>query len=161
MITEDYVSYETAKLLKEKGFREWCSHCYGVDVRYKGNPIDEDEEFELKSEGKEDEIEYVDGGRLYNSMWDNSDESKIYAAPTLAIAIKWIRNTYKIHIEARICNHALSDKVNIIKYYWVLINAEICRWMDESTAHDLIAFNTPEEAYENAIKYCLEKINLK
>lgn len=28
MITEDYVSFETAKLLKEKGFREHCTTAY-------------------------------------------------------------------------------------------------------------------------------------
>ena len=28
MITEDFVSYETAKLLKEKGFREHCTTAY-------------------------------------------------------------------------------------------------------------------------------------
>ena len=28
MITEDYVSFETAKLLKEKGFNEGCSTTY-------------------------------------------------------------------------------------------------------------------------------------
>ena len=27
-ITEDYVSFETAKLLKEKGFNEKCKYCY-------------------------------------------------------------------------------------------------------------------------------------
>lgn len=30
MITEDYVSFETAKLLKEKGFNEIVDHCYDL-----------------------------------------------------------------------------------------------------------------------------------
>lgn len=66
MITEDYVSLETAKLLKERGFKEWCRQCYGLDVRHNGEPIDVDEEYELKDAGRENEIEYVDGGRMYN-----------------------------------------------------------------------------------------------
>lgn len=33
MITEDYVSFETAKLLKEKGFDEECQQYYG-DYKY-------------------------------------------------------------------------------------------------------------------------------
>lgn len=33
MITEDYVSFETAKLLKDKGFNEVTSKCY---LKYKG-----------------------------------------------------------------------------------------------------------------------------
>jgi len=31
MITEDYVSFETAKLLKEKGFKELTYACFTVD----------------------------------------------------------------------------------------------------------------------------------
>ena len=152
MITEDYVSYETAKLLKEKGFREWCSHCYGVDVRYKGNPIDEDEEFELKSEGKEDEIEYVDGGRLYNSMWDNSDESKIYAAPTLAIAIKWIREIHNIQIEISVVGEENKEH-EVIKwmYGWRIQNTTTI------TRHQT-TFTSYQESCENAIKYCLQNL---
>jgi hypothetical protein len=34
MITEDYVSFETAKLLKEKGFNEGCS--FVVNAESKG-----------------------------------------------------------------------------------------------------------------------------
>ena len=30
MITEDYVSFETAKLLKEKGFKEYCDKSYSI-----------------------------------------------------------------------------------------------------------------------------------
>ena len=33
-ITEDYVSFETAKLLKEKGFsNNWCNRWYNTDIR--------------------------------------------------------------------------------------------------------------------------------
>ena len=52
MIKERRCSYEVAKLLKEKGFRECCRCCYGTTVRHNGEDIDEDEEFELKSEGR-------------------------------------------------------------------------------------------------------------
>ena len=30
-ITEDYVSFDTAKLLKEKGFKEYCDKSYSID----------------------------------------------------------------------------------------------------------------------------------
>lgn len=35
MITEDYVSYEVTKLLKEKGFDEECSYRYVAEPDYK------------------------------------------------------------------------------------------------------------------------------
>lgn len=96
MITEDYVSFETAKLLKEKGFNEWCRCCYGVDVRHNGVSIDEDEEFELKEEGREDELEYVYGGRLYDFGCNNRQEGSPYAAPTIYAAVKWLEEKHNI-----------------------------------------------------------------
>jgi hypothetical protein len=40
MITEDYVSFETAKLLKEKGFNERCNRVYqGPNLKYTTLPI--------------------------------------------------------------------------------------------------------------------------
>ena len=74
MITEDYVSFETAKLLKEKGFNEWCYKCYGTAVYHKGVPISFDEEFELKCGGLGDEIEYVEGGCLYDFSCNNREK---------------------------------------------------------------------------------------
>ena len=76
MITEDYVSFETAKLLKEKGFDEECS-CFYNNIDY-GTP------------GLE-----VDGQLYYkNSALDDEE----YSAPTLQTAMKWLREIYHIHI---------------------------------------------------------------
>ena len=52
---EHIVSLKIAKLLKEKGFNEWCRQSYGMDVRYKGRSIDFDEECDLKDEGYGDD----------------------------------------------------------------------------------------------------------
>jgi hypothetical protein len=158
MITEDYVNYESAKLFKEKGFKEWCSQCYGVDVRHNGKSISFDEECELKEDGKENEIEYIDGGKLYNYGFNNNIEGKTYAAPTLQTAVKWIRNMHKMHIEIRITNHSISSLINIVKYYWVVFSTEDCKWMAESTLHNPKAFDTVEEAYENGIEYTLKNL---
>lgn len=70
MITEDYVSYETAKLLKEKGF-------------------DEDIARVVNEEG---EIDYLGSFQpslayLYHT-W--------YRCPTLQMAMKWLRKTHNI-----------------------------------------------------------------
>ena len=128
MIVEDYVSFETAKLLKENGFNHWCYKCYGTAVYHKGVPISFDEECDLKSEGLENEIEYVDGGYLYDFGCDNrKKDAKVWAAPTLQIARKWIKEKYKRHIEVRITNHSISDMVNVIRYYWIIFDAETAR----------------------------------
>lgn len=159
MFAEDYVSFETAKLLKEKGFKQWCYKSYGDAVYHKGVPISFDEECELKDEGLGDEIEYVEGGCLYDFGCNNKKEdTKVYAAPTLQRARKWLREKHHLHIEVRITNHTMSDMVNVVKYYWVMTNTETGRWCDESTVYTVKGFDKSEEAEEDAIRHALEKI---
>lgn len=147
MITEDYVSFETAKLLKEKGFKEWCFKCYGVAVLHNGADISFDEECELKDEGRENEIEYVEGGRLYDYGCDNRDkDANVWAAPTLWVAMKWLRETKDIQVVIGI--------LNTIKKTWTFA---LFRNFDGLT-QKFYSFKTYEEACEAAIKYCLENL---
>lgn len=69
MITEDYVSFETAKLLKEKGFNEPCLMCYNSDRK-------------------------IDNYGLYRSC-KNSDVFAL-TAPTLQMAMKWLEEKYGV-----------------------------------------------------------------
>jgi len=71
MITEDYVSFETAKLLKEKRFDIPCMGRYSVRSR----------EFHL------------DCTKMYNN-----GGFFVYAAPTLQMAMKWLREVHNIDI---------------------------------------------------------------
>ncbi len=75
MITEDYVSFETAKLLKEKGFDE------DIDLWYdeKGEMF-----FRLKYSIRND--------------WRVIAKQRVYLCPTLQMAIKWLREVHHIHI---------------------------------------------------------------
>ena len=72
MITEDYVSFETAKLLKEKGFNEGCRAHYGTDGSFSY------EKYEVEASGCE----------MHNAI----------LAPTLQMAMKWLRNTFHLEI---------------------------------------------------------------
>ena len=71
MITEDYVSFEVAKLLKEKGFDEPIQYFY-------------------KSDSKE----------LYRgTVFTNTQiGDKFYNAPTHQMAMKWLREIHKLFI---------------------------------------------------------------
>ena len=145
MITEDYVSFETAKLLKEKGFNHWCYKSYGDAVYYKGVPISFDEECDLKSEGLENEIEYVEGGYLYDFGCDNrKKDAKVWAAPTLWVAMKWLRKVHNLHIEVHY-NIFWNYYQYTIFYYDGKIESEM-------------AYHSFENAAEAAIKYCLENL---
>lgn len=74
MITEDYVSFETAKLLKEKGFDEKCSSVW----RFTSNSP--------KGNGK-----WI----LYG--YNMTDEYSIWN-PTLQMAMKWLLKKHNIFI---------------------------------------------------------------
>lgn len=147
MITEDYVSLGVAKLLKEKGFKEWCPKCYGFDARHNGEPIDVDEEYELRDAGRENEIEYVDGGRMYDYGCGNFNPGSPYAAPSLYVAMKWLREVHKTEIRViydndRLCWYGASNPMNESQI--LLGSGRKCK--------------SYEEAAEDAIKYYLEKL---
>lgn len=70
---EDYVSFNIARLLKEKGF-DW--ECIGYYVDYEPNIV-----------------HYSFCGET-NSTW----ESRCCSAPTHQVAMKWLREEHHIHI---------------------------------------------------------------
>jgi hypothetical protein len=78
MITEDYVSFEIAKLLKEKGFNEYCRAIRSTSsIGAKGL-------FYTKSEIKNTEEKKTLGAAI--------------ACPTLQMAMKWLREVHNFHI---------------------------------------------------------------
>lgn len=147
---ESYVSLETAKLLKEKGFDWECKSLYCTDVRYKGRSIDEDEEYELKAEGNGSKIEYVDGGMICDIYNTNNSGFVGYSRPPLAIAQRWLREIHKIHFEIAYEAHPGCKKYGYSVYIIKHVNyiSKIYAGWD----------TTYEDALESAIKYCLENI---
>ena len=151
MMGEDYVSFETAKLLKEKGFTEWCFKCYGVAVLHNGADISFDEECDLRDYGREDEIEYVEGGRLYDYGCNNRDkDAKVWAAPTLWVAMKWLRDTHKIFIEIK----ASIDLIGNPHYAYFVLGFDGDYRREGYTSFEW----TYEKCCDEAVKYCLETL---
>ena len=70
MITEDYVSFEVAKLLKDKGFNEDCSTYYTYN-----------------------------GWIINASVCINFNAMDSTSAPTHQMVLKWLREVYNIHID--------------------------------------------------------------
>ena len=86
-IKEDYVTFDTAKLLKENGFNAMCDSMYIPDIRQNGKSISFDEELDLKDEGRGDEIEVVEGGGVWDSWNINSDNGEtVYSRPSVLLA---------------------------------------------------------------------------
>ena len=94
MITEDYVSFEVAKLLKEKGFDTPVWTRYEND--YDGN----------------NEVIF---GDKYD--WNNSPMGQI-SAPTHQMAMKWILEKYNVSIEVS----ALKRNYWVYTIYKILDN---------------------------------------
>ena len=127
MIEEDYVSFETAKLLKEKGFNERLLTFYITD--------------EAKKEGCFQIMAFTD------DKIDNNHSDHCYLAPTLQMTMKWLREEHSIAINIG------WDEVFEDKFQWwcIILNQKDGSILRESEYHA-----TYEEACETAIKYCLE-----
>ena len=146
MITEDYVSFETAKLLKEKGF-DGETNCYyiegSVDKNLYYSPIRQNHNKRITNNEFDIHIDITSG--------------KI-SAPTLQMAMKWLREKYNLHIIIlpytpfdRLSYHPgfEADMVYIAQLFRGIIP------IDE-VGRSIVKL-THEEACEAAIKYCLEK----
>ena len=72
MITEDYVSYNIAKLLKEKGFDIYCPTAYET----------------MTSEHHVEETAFSDWGKLGQVK-----------RPTLQMAMKWLREVHSLYLD--------------------------------------------------------------
>lgn len=124
MITEDYVSFETAKLLKEKGFDEKCHMCW-------------------------DEItKVIESADEYAT---NSELLATYiSAPTLQMAVKWLREEKGIAIIP-----VLSSILDNEKFLWDI--KIVVAKTGERYSQGWI-YEKQEEAFDTAIKYCLESL---
>ena len=116
MITEDYVSFETAKLLKEKGFN-----------------------WECKTRKFYPEPEY-----------DQESPDGVYA-PTLQIAMKWLREVHNIHVVPKYDFYGGDYTGRIYDG-----RRETAYERDDYIA--IVGNSTYEQAADAAIKYCLENL---
>jgi len=132
MITEDYVSFETAKLLKEKGFGGERLSMYLTPKPHSGmgNP----NEAKIAPHGRDSH--YYEG-YLYQCE-----------APTLQMAMKWLRERHKIFF--RVNYYGLELGSDWAQLAVMLLYKNGCEIAFEG--FDL------EELYEKAIRYCLENL---
>lgn len=138
MITEDYVSFETAKLLKEKGFDEITFTWYTGKGKF--------------CVGKNNFDDYH--VNHLSNMASAIDKNKC-SAPTLQMAMKWLRKEHKIGVFPS--TYCFSVGVNgSVKHVYgtAIINLET----HELMTNDIMPMPTYEEATEAAIKYCLNNL---
>ena len=130
MITEDYVSFETAKLLKEKGFESDDCH-----------------------------TAYDENGDFFWYGDYSKDRKGIVNAPTIQMAMKWLREIQGLSIYAS----AVWKDVEVQYGDWEPVVVAY-NWFMESLLDNTYSkmsvepFLTYEEACESAIRYCLENL---
>ena len=140
MITEDYVSFETAKLLKEKGFNEPCRLYYD---KYHGCvPI-------FVEDSKLTEYGYKELVR--NDQ--NSISDFIASAPSLYVTMKWLREVHSLSVEVQFF---LNEENDISSWNYDII--DIITYCNKARYAMCVNFETYEEACEAAVKYVLENL---
>lgn len=132
MITEDYVSFETAKLLKEKGFNEYCRAFRSP------NSIGTKGLFYSQYEIKNTEVKKTLGAAI--------------VCPTLQMAMKWLREKHNLVIQIELIDYLEHGEV----WLYSVIERKTIKTLtgrdEDFTEHSY------EEACEAAIKYCLENL---
>lgn len=127
MITEDYCSFEVAKLLKEKGFDEKSCHMW-YNIR-------KDVGYYLSSVGVKNHL----------------------PAPTLQMAMKWLRKIHNIHIAIVPCEVGAG----VMDYTYILYKVDTENFIFKNLEIQGRA-NTDKmsasKTCEAAIKYCLENL---
>ena len=141
MIIEDYVSFEIAKLLKEKGFDETCRAFW---KEWNG-------EISLCGCNSSHTFEYCHNTMLEN--YNDSEETNI-TAPTLQMAMKWLREVHNLFI---FISTWLRHKDNTIQYYYEIrnLNDKDFETIIECTSTE---FHSYEKTCDSAVKYCLENL---
>lgn len=130
MITEDYVSFEIAKLLKEKGFDEFCYYYYM-------------ENGSLKLTNWNKEHNFCPCPTLQTTLKWLREKHNLYivAQPNPSNPLFWI-NIYKLKND---------EWVPVESPDTSMVHTPVETIFDKN-------FVTPEEACEAAIRYCLENL---
>jgi len=132
MVKEAYVSFEVAKLLKEKGFNEFC-YTYYDNIDNSINRFDKGLHFNNTS-------------YPWGVPYDVSKAKKYIVAPTQQMTMAWLREKN------------ISIELSVVRsHYWVYTIYEILNNKVKELYNDG-GFNSYEDAVEAALKYTLENL---
>lgn len=141
-ITEDYISFEVAKLLKEKGFDISTKHFY-----------------DSTGENLEDTKTFYGGISDFKEFnWNDDPFVSVgfpkfitFSKPTQSLAIKWLREVHKLHIFAK-PYWPQGDMRNKMSWQGFIVDLNTINGDSQCYADSF------EEAIENRIKFALENL---
>lgn len=162
MIKEANVSFEVAKLLKEKGFNVptemvWYEHIPSCNVVH-----------EREAGSKKLDYFYWDENTERNSFYTNDTNEngmpvyitgKVYSAPTQQMAMKWLRE-HGLHVNVSISYDCSVDADGNEVDRWTFYMFEICSSFSGNLIYteEVNEYDSYEEAVEAALKYTLENL---
>ena len=132
-LNDEFVSLETAKLLKLKGF--------DVPIYTACHQVFKDKD--------EVSIWYGDRKENFNDLPEEENSQKFYSCPTQQMAMRWLREKHKIHINVRYLDFLEDGEV------WdatVVIMSNFNEQVIENTE------STYEQALEFALQYVLKNL---
>lgn len=129
------VNFELAKLLKEKGFDKPTKQRYFIAENIDSN-----------------RFPFLQKECAFHN-WNDYDDSSTtyYSAPTIAEAVMWLYEKHEIFIQL----FPIGEDSKMKFYSKIIVNDN--GWVKIQHQISTIV-NSPTEAYEAAIKHCLEKI---
>ena len=151
MIMEDYVSFETAKLLKEKGFDEPCQFLYFSKYKQEGDFVGN-----------------------FNARKNSEINETSYSAPTHQMVMNWLEEVHHILVIPDYI-YECTDTSWVYKIYRLRENGKPERCAVKGVSYDddnnptehIVGYRdydvsykdyvTREEAEEDGIRYVLEK----
>ena len=141
MVTEDYVSFEVAKLLKRKGFNESCFTYYD----YIDNSINRFDKG----------LHFNNTSYPWGVSYGISKAKKYVVAPTLQMACKWLREVHNKHCD-------IGYDIDLGWFFQIVDLKETVEYYYPEPkyyhAENETGFKTYEETVEAAIKYTLENL---
>ena len=136
MIEEIYVSFDTARMLKEAGFDVPCRGVYVTDRT-----------------GYYEFREYDNKQTTDDLCWNTEDGFYYeYLAPTQALAARWLREVHHINV------YACFDYEEFDEKKWFFTREHTMVTDDSAVYCDVINYDSYEEALEAGLKHGLELI---
>jgi len=138
---EELVTYKTAVLAKEKGFKSIEVAAYYNTCNEKGNPG-----ITLITDDGIDDWNALEEGKY---GYFTSKEEKLYSAPTQSLLQKWLREKHDLHIQ-------IAHSWKIQKQFWSngVTNLKTLQFLQ---GHYLL-YKTYEEALEAGLQQTLKII---
>ena len=145
MMVEDYCSFETALALKEKGFDAeiktyWCKGTHDEPI------------FEFIPNARNHDISNSEGYMHFNGHQSDLEDEPVCIAPTLQMAMKWLREEKNIFID--ICT--LSPMAYTFRT--AMISDTTGYLYEDYACEEGERYMNYNEAVEAALSYVLENI---